>query len=104
MDPQDGISPCARRRSIMVRMEVHQSVGSQYFHIQINSGDPHFVRLYGVLAMLPFYGLTELERFGDINNPSPLPIVAMTGEEGEGDRGTDEPLSTDEEDGGEDDS
>ena len=99
MDPPEGISPYARRRSIMVRMDLLQSVGSRYFHIQINSDDPHFVGLNEVLARIPFRD-PEVRRFVELHNPSPLPIVVIiTGEEGEGDFGADEPitLSTDEE-------
>jgi hypothetical protein len=79
----------------MVRMRVIQSGRSGDLLIQINSGDPHFVRLNEVLASLPFRGLPELERFVDLHDP---------GEEIEDGWGSDESVSliTDEADGGED--
>ena len=93
MDPPDGISPYARRRSIMVRMDLLQSVGSRYFHIQINSDDPHFVGLNEVLARIPFRD-PEVRRFVELHS---------TGEEIEDGWGSDEPVSliTDEDSEGE---
>ena len=92
-----GRPPFNRRRSVMVRMDLHESVGSQCFQIQLNPGNPHFIRLNEVLARIPFRD-PEIRRFVEFVE------LHNTDEEIEDGWGSDEPVSliTDEEDGGED--
>ena len=105
-----GIPPFNRRRSVMVRMNLHQSVGNEYFQIQLNPGNPHFIGLNEVLARIPFRD-PEIRRFVDfveLHNTdeeiedgwgSDEPVSLITDEDSEGEE-YQGPLSSQDEDGG----